>query len=213
MDAVSEYVSSTDIFFKGTIGYANFVGGLQTIASSYSKSGYTINTRIIGYGGQTPTIQDTSNFDGSKTVVPSTTSTPSPTTGSGQEYTSSYGGDVGDTLYLKDYQLVSNVYKTDTATYGSTGLKAYKVSTTTTTSYWLASRRYNYHNNDGESCYVHGRFINPDGKLVADHFRRFTGGKWNDNNFATALRPIITLKSKVTISGGAGSFDHPYTLS
>ena len=40
VDAVSEYTSSIDVYFKGVRGYANFVGGLQTIAQSYLKRIY-----------------------------------------------------------------------------------------------------------------------------------------------------------------------------
>ena len=86
VDAVSEYVSSTSVCFKGVQGYANFVGELQTIAASYAKTGYTIATRMMGYAGQTPTIQDTSAFDGTTNTSPSTTSTSTPITGTGQEY-------------------------------------------------------------------------------------------------------------------------------
>ena len=128
VDMVSEYVSSTNVNFRGATGYANFVGALNTIAAQYQKAGYTINARHMGYGGQTSIIADTSAFDGSTNTEPGTTTTPSPESGTGEEYS---GGVLGDTLYLKDYQLVSGVYKSDTTTYGETGLKAYKVGTTT----------------------------------------------------------------------------------
>ena len=147
VDAVSEYVSSTSVYFKGVTGYANFVGALQTIAAQYAKEGYTINTRMMGYGGQTATIQPKSStctgtcettttysFDGSINSAPGTTRTPSPYTGTGQEYNA---GVLGDTLYLKDIQLVGNIYKTDTTTYGTYGLSAYKVNDTSTIGYYL----------------------------------------------------------------------------
>lgn len=120
-DAVSEYTSSTKVYFRGTTGYANFVGALNTIAAQYQVPGKTIGSRHMGYGGQTSIIGDTSAFDGTTNTPPSTTTTLSPTTGTGEEYS---GGVLGDTLYLKDYTLVSNVYKSNNATYGSSGLKS-----------------------------------------------------------------------------------------
>ena len=129
VDAISEYVSSTGVYFQGTRGYANYVGALQAISEQYAKEGYTKSTRMIGYDGQTLTIADTSAFDGTTNTALGTTTTSDPKTGTGEEYS---GGVLGDTLYLKDYLLVENVYG---------NVKAYKVETTTATAYWLSSRR------------------------------------------------------------------------
>ena len=220
VDAVSEYVSSTAVYFRGATGYANFVGGLQTIATQYAKVGYTIDTRMMGYGGQTATIQPKSStctgtcqttttyaFDGSKDTAPSTTETPSPYTGVGQEYN---GGVLGDTLYLKDIQLVGNVYKTDTTKYGNYGLKAYKVNATTTNgNYWLASRRFNYYS--AAFFYWYGRFVDS-GSLDSDSLRGFYS-RWYDNFRSYSVRPIITLKSGIQIAGGSGTITSPYTIT
>lgn len=84
----------------------------------------------MGYDGQTMTISDTSAFDGSTNISPGTTTTPQPTSGTGEEYG---GGVLGDTLYLKDYQLVENIYG---------NVIANKVGTSTAKDYWLASRRF-----------------------------------------------------------------------
>ena len=220
VDAVSEYVSSTSVYFRGVTGYANFVGGLQTIAAQYAKVGYTINTRMMGYGGQTATIQPKSStctgtcqttttyaFDGSTTTAPSTTDTLSPYIGEGQEYN---GGVLGDTLYLKDIQLVGDVYKSDTSTYGTYGLKAYKVNATTTNgNYWLASRRFNY--SDATYFRFSGRSMYS-GSLYNVNLRYFDSG-WRDVSFSYSLRPIITLKSGITLAGGSGTKADPYTIS
>ena len=206
-DVVSEYVSSDKVYFNGTTGYANFVGALNTIAAQYQVPGYTIGSRIMGYGGQTEIIGDTSVFDGTTNTAPSTTNTPDPTTGTGQEYS---GGVLGDTLYLKDIQLVGNVYKSDSTTYGDSGLKAYKVGTTTSTGYWLGSRRYG---KNSTSFIFLGRYVGPtSGNLASINFRRYTNS-WNDYNYNYAVRPILTVKSGVTKSGGSGSKTDPYTLS
>ena len=209
-DAVSEYVSSTDVNFKGTTGYANFVGALNTIAAQYQVSGYTIGSRHMGYGGQTSIIGDTSAFDGTTFTSPSSETTPDPTTGTGQEYS---GGVAGDTLYLKDYQLVGNVYKSDTTTYGSSGLKANKVGNTTSTTYWLASRSFSYGSMGGEAIFgFFGRCVDTSGGLSVITFRDFVGG-WSNFAYSHAVRPILTLKSGITTSGGSGTKASPYTLS
>ena len=206
-DVVSEYVSSINVSFSGTTGYANFVGALNTIAAQYQVPGKTIGSRHIGYGGQTSIIGDTSAFDGTTSTAPSTTSTSSPTTGTGEEY---FGGVAGDTLYLKDYTLVSNVYKSDTTTYGSSGLKAYKTGTTNPTNYWLASRNFFY--GSAVLFYFMGRYVITHGGLSDFNLRRFNRG-WKDSTNSAAVRPILTLKSGITTSGGNGTKDNPYTLS
>ena len=61
VDAVSEYVSQDAVYFGGTTGHQYFVSTLQMIASQYAKAGYTIGTRMMGYGGQTPVIQTKSS--------------------------------------------------------------------------------------------------------------------------------------------------------
>ena len=222
VDAVSEYVSSTNVFFQGITGYANYVGGLQIIAAKYAKVGYTINTRMMGYGGQTAFIQPKSSnctgicqttttyaFDGSTNSAPGTTSTPLPTTGIGQEYG---GGVLGDTLYLKDIQLVGNVYKTDISTYGEYGLNAYKVNATTTSgNYWLASRYLNYYNPTNFNLY--GLHVDSGSlKFHYGDFRDFYNG-WVDISNGYSIRPIITLKSGIQISGGSGTKASPYTIT
>ena len=207
VDVVSEYVSSTGVYFRGVQGYANFVGGLQTIAEQYAKEGYTQSTRMMGYDGQTLTISDTSAFDGSTNTAPGTTTTPDPETETGEEYS---GGVLGDTLYLKDYQLVSNVYKTDAATYEDTGLKAYKVGTTTATEYWLSSRRFGY--DSATLFYFRGRRVNNDGNLSYRNLRNFFN-KWGDSSLSSSVRPIITLNSGVSIASGSGTSASPYVLN
>ena len=221
VDAVSEYVSSTSVYFQGLTGYANFVGALQTIAAQYAKAGYTIDTRMMGYGGQTATIQPKSStctgtcqttttyaFDGSTNNAPGTTTTPGPYTGEGQEYN---GGVLGDTLYLKDIQLVGDVYKTDTSTYGTYGLEAYKVNATTTTGrYWLASRRFYYHRSYDFD--FNGRRVS-EGYLNSSFLRYVFFSNEGDASDSYSLRPIITLKSGIQTNGGGGTKTNPYTIT
>lgn len=202
--------SSTEaLTFNGVTGYANFVGTLQTVAAQYAKSGYTTATRMMGYDGQTLTISDTSSFDGTSNTPPSTTSTGSPTIGTGHEYGN---GILGDTLYLKDYLLVSSIYKKDNNidNYCETGTCAYSVGSTNVSSYWLASRYYYYYSST--TFRFAGRTVSggrPSFKILRDYGRNWYN---SETNYLT-FRPIITLKSDVTISGGSGAKDNPYTLN
>ena len=178
-DAVSEYVSDDIVYFEGATGYQYFVSTLQMIAGQYAKSGYTISTRMMGYNGQTPVIQTYSDsttctndatckttttyaFDSSTNDAPQSSSTLLPTSGTGQEYLKGVGG---DTLYLKDYLLVKNVYG---------NVIAQKVGTTTNTSYWLASRRFRFY--DTSTFYFYGRCILSDGGLYNYSLRDFISG-------------------------------------
>ena len=211
IEAVSEYVSSTDVYFSGVIGYSNIVGGLQSIAAQYAKAGYTIATRMMGYDGQTLTINDLSELDGSTNTAPSTLSTTDLAAGERAEFG---GGLLGDTLYLKDIQLVGDVYKNDTAIYGSTGLKAYIANTNDSTYgyYWLASRNYIYYgspnwNYDGRSVSNTGTIIN------IYYLRNYGWGTWNNSDVRNSLRPIITLKSGIQITAGSGTKTIPYTIT
>ena len=199
LELVSDTISSTKIYFSGVTGYANLVSGLQTIASQYAKSGKTSSVRCMGYDGQTGTISPTTAFNGSTNSPPSTSSTPSPTTGTGQEYGS---GVQGDTLYLKDYLLVKNVYG---------DLKANTVGTSTPSTYWLASRRYDYYSNTNYGFF--GRTINEGGELVTYNRLRHYFDGWIDTNSNFAIRPIMTLNNNITITGGSGTLSDPYTIS
>ncbi len=237
-DAVSEYTSSTSVYFKGANGYAKFIDTLQTIASQYAKTNYTVGTRMMGYDGQTAVITDTSNFDDTTTSqILSTTSTPTPLTGTGQEYSD---GILGDTLYLKDIQLVGNVYSSDTTTYGNYGLSAFKAGTSSKAVYWLASRAYEFNwptshrqtyeeyvqsraEYDNWEYYANrkGRTIDSNGNITqSSNFSEITyRGSNGDGHRVTyrdfyqdgySVRPIITLKKNVTVDSGTGTKNDPY---
>ena len=216
VDAVSEYVSKDVVYFKGATGYQYYVSTLQLIASQFAKSGYTIGTRMMGYGGQTGVIPTKSNpctgtcqstttyaFDGSTNDAPPDIFV----TGEPEEY---LGGVGGDTLYLKDNIKVGYVYKKDTTTYGTTGLKAYKVGTTNYTEYWIASRLFNC--SFASYFTFSARLMSTSGSLSDGQLRFFSSDDWGDEYYGSSIRPIITLKSGITTSGGKGTKDSPYTL-
>lgn len=200
VDAVSEYVSYQGVRFFGTVGYQNYIAGLQAIAAQFAKEGYTIDTRMMGYGGQTPSLGTITAFNGSINTAPSTTSTDSPTSGTGKEYNE---GILGDTLYLKDYILVKNVY-------GTIGLKSWRVGTTSYVDYHIASRYYQYYSSN--SFLFASRYINSSGNLVFQNLRTYSSS-WSNQGSVYRIRPIITLKSGVTIASGSGTKASPYVLS
>ena len=210
-DVVSEYVSNNKVYFSGVIGYSKYIESMQTIASKYQKSGYTNSARMIGYDGQTLVIENTYYFDGSTRTSPGLFETPSPTTGVGEEYE---GGLKGDTLYLKDYQLVSNVYLNYNydSSYGSTGLKAYD-KTNTSSTYWIASR--SYYDRNVQSYNFYNRRIKEDGSLTTGTMRLYNRNdrKWINGSSSAGFRPILTLYSNIKTSGGNGTKEQPYNLS
>ncbi len=209
IDAISEYTSSEKVFFKGVRGYANYVGGLQTIAAQYEKTGYTKSTRMFGYAGQTLTISDTSLFDGSNSSVP-TTATPDAELGNEQEYE---GGALGDTLYLTDWLLVIDAYGFTTG---------YVKGVSTAVAYHMASRQYDcahYTFNQGSGFFLM-RGVNSSGATIADgagsqlSCSSISGCKWEtEEKIGRYVRPIITLKSEITISNGSGTKKDPYQLN
>ncbi len=200
VDAVSEYVSSTNTYFNGIKGYQNFSGYLNKIASQYENPKYTIGLRIMGYNGQTEFITDTSYFDGTDLKA-------------GTEWTSSTSGTPaeeylgrGDELYTTDYDLVKAAYGGTDVSYA----KANKVGTSTATIYWLGSRYYVY--DSSTIFYFDGRCVNASGSTGSSyHLRYYYSGSWYDRSNSYALRPIITLRSGLTATG-SGTVSDPYVL-
>ena len=197
IDLVSEYVSSDKVYFRGIRGYANFVGAMQTIAQSYKKEGYTLGMRMMGYDGQTLTIEDTSRFDGTNNHYPSMNPTLNPTSGTGYENS---GGVLGDTYYLKDYLLVKDVYG---------NIAAQKVDTTTSTAYWLTSRKYDY-KFSGE--FTFNVRMTTMGYIFDDPLRSCDDGNWKNFSVGYSIRPIITVIPD-DFNSGNGTKSNPYKLN
>ena len=211
-DAVSEYLPSTEVRTYYRTGYANYVQIFSNIATAYKNNDFTVRTRIMGYDGQTPSILDMSLLEGQ--TAPQLWSTPSPTTGVGEEYS---GGLYGDTLYLKDYLLVSDVYKNESDFYGENGLIAYKVGESTPSNYILLSRI--YVGSSSHNYYFGYRMIGTSGQLTWNSFGKLSGYetqtgnyRWHSNYTYYPFRPIITLSTNFKINNGSGEKTEPYTL-
>ena len=195
IDLISEYVSSTDVYFKGLTGYKNFVGYLNVLASQYETEGITDaedGSRYFGFKGQTEYITDTSMFTSTPPFGCSTDGTAGNCTNTDypndpDDY-EAYGG--GDTLYTTDYDRVNTVLGTRIA---------YKVGTNTATAYWMASRYYGY---SSASYYLwYGRKVSTSGSYSSNSLYLYGSGSFNEYSRNNALRPIVTLKSGLQYEG------------
>ena len=191
IEMVSEYVSSTSVYFEGQTGYKNFVGYLNEIAKQYENSKYTIDSRHMGYNGQTEYLTDTANtVDSTEATAPWTEST-------GASTVESEGG--GDTLYETDTELVTEAIGTLKSTTAS-GSAA---------SYWLASRYYNY--SSSTKWYYYGRYIIASGALSKSNLYYCSSG-FGANTRSYAVRPIVVLKSGISYTAARGTIDDPFIL-
>ena len=189
VDMVSEYISSTEIYFQGLTGYVNLVGYLNVLASQYENSKYTKGSRHFGYNGQTEYITDTSKF--------ATTAPWKCSTGESCNPTESQGG--GDELYTKDYNLAKEVLGTSGASKIDETMKA--------PVYWLASRRYVY----STTFYSWWGLV----ALKNDSFDGIGLYGYNSEflsrNGHGSIRPIVTLKSGLKYTG-SGTKDDPVVI-
>ena len=199
-EAISEYVSSVDVYFEGVTGYKNYTGYLNVLASKYENSDFTVGSRYVGYSTQTEYLTDTTVFDGSMNQ----TSWYRATYDFRNEHEQQGGGDY---LFADEISLLRSVY-------GSTiGIKAYRVGTTEYTSYWLASRFYTW--NTATQCYFWGVLALANGSYGVSsnpysYIRYYLSG-WNDVARAFPLRPVVVLKSSL-VAKGKGTLDNPYVL-
>ena len=192
VDLISEYVSSTNVYFGGLTGYKNFVGYLNVLAEQYETEGITDGSRYFGFNGQTEYITDTSMFTSTPPFGCSTNGTAGNCTNTTypndpDDY-EAYGG--GDKLYTTDYDRVYTVLGTRIA---------YKVGTYTATLYWMASRYYIY----GSSAYYNwsGRHVRASGSSSYYDLYYYSSSSFYDYSNSNALRPIVTLKSGLEYEG------------
>ena len=204
VDVVSEYVSSTDVYFKGQTGYKNYVGALNTIAAQYTNTKYVNKTRMIGYSNQTELLTTTDKLTSTSApwkkdtaLVQQLTECDTTTYLCGTDEDKG-GGDIG---YIEDYNLVKGVYGTMVATTPSGTKKSYSI----------ASRYYAMISTSNWDFRV--RFINTSGGIAWNAIRYYGSGSFVDQIKNYGVRPVLTLKATISIKGGAGIKNSPYTLS
>ena len=189
VDVVSEYVSSTEVSFRGKTGYLNLVGYLNVLAKQYENSTYTKGSRAFGYNGQTEYITDTSKF---------TESAPWPcSTGESCNPVESQGG--GDELYTKDYNLVKSVLGTAGASKPD-GTPYY---------YWMATRCYRY--STATSYHWGGWVVYKTGGISDYGLYGVISSSITSRSYLSSLRPILTLKSGLKYSG-VGTESYPMEI-
>lgn len=216
IDMISEYTSSVAISFYGTTGYKYYVGYLNTLASQYENSTYTKSSRMIG--GSDAILTYTLSDNAIKYLTTNQECSTYLNAIYGENY---YGGENHTTdffidfAYQEDISLVRNSIGT---------LKAYKLNSTTAVRYYLASRGF-YQDIDYGGCMeynLYPRYIETNGKVegidVASSenlYYTYTGvynSASGNRTVSMYLRPIVTLKSNVTLNG-YGTKSSPYTLS
>ena len=190
VDIISEYVSSVGVKFGGQVGYQNFVGYLNVLASQYENPTYTSGSRYFGFNGQTEYITDTSKF---VNPAPWTCDT-----GESCNPVESQGG--GDTLYTTDYDLVNTVLGTALAC---------KVGTSSREAYWVGSRLYEY--SSETSYYWRGRYMSSGSAYSYGLYRYSSSGFGDLESYSRALRPIVTLKSGLSYAG-FGTKEYPMEI-
>ena len=119
------------------------------------------------------------------------------TSGTGQEYN---GGAEGDTLYIKDYLLVSNVYNGDLSA---------KTKSGDSNGYFLASRKYSH---DPDWGYYFQATTISGGHLGNITPWRWDSGDWYSDSNGYSIRPIITVRSGLYKASGTGVKADPYTF-
>ena len=187
IDLISEYVSSTNVYFVGQKGYLNFVGYLNVLAKQYETEEITAGSRCFGFNGQTEYIEDTDPTSIFVKPAPYTCSTGG-TCNPDPDDNENKGG--GDTLYVTDFDRTNTVLGTRIA---------YKVDTTTATSYWMASRDYYY---SSSNYRWRGRVVlTLGGMLGHNDIYYYNSGNFYSGNKNSALRPIVTMKSGLTYEG------------
>ena len=195
IDMVSEYTSSTNVYFMGQTGYSNFTGTLNMIAKQYENSNYTVDSRYMGYKYG----EQTEYMDSSYLTYPALVT--SSTIDNGNEW---MGG--GDIFYQEDCQLVESVLGSVSA-YPENSSWDYQ-------GYWLASRYYFYDN----PTYFNwgGRYVDPmqySYDLPPAHILYEYSNVWNSYSVGRAIRPIVTLKAEIKTYTGEGTSDRPWVLS
>lgn len=192
IEMVSEYVSSTAVYFNGQVGYKNLIGYLNVLASQYTNTKYVKSTRYMGYNEQTEYITNTSAL--TSTTAPWTCFTGA----SGCNVIESKGG--GDNLYTTDTDLVKKTIGT---------LKAY-TPTMSPSDYWLASRYYYY--SSSTMWEYSGRCIISSGGINNQYLYSYFKG-YKNYSFSAHLRPIVILKSEISYIPALGTIEDPFILS
>ena len=205
-DAIADEASSTQVTFKGTVGYQSYVYYLNKLASLYENPKYTTGSRYFGFNNQVEFISDTHVFDGTSNDVEWKRSAQEIDNFESYEYLG-----IGDTKSQQDINLVNETYQT---------LDANIHNSNSIANYWVASRKYTYVSYRGLSLYYEVemiKFANNKSTKTIFPLREYqetiynsNTPTWTDEQVSSYLRPIITISSKLTPIGGTGTKEDAY---
>lgn len=208
IEIVSEYISSTPVYFFSTTGYINYVGVLNEIAKQYENDKFTIGSRAFGYKNQTEYITDTSKILNLTNSFPWTNSTEEGVIDASQEI---YGA--GDLNHKEDLNLVKQILGTYRAKQVN---PEEEVNNWLYASYWVGSRRYMYVLlEDGAPWGAFGLFVSPSQESINQDdsirlYAKYPAGVQELQRWAS-VRPILKLKSGLTATG-SGTKSDPFIL-
>ena len=222
VEVVSDYVSDASVGFKGKVGYINYVYYLNEIAKAYANTTFTLNPitapkgafRNVGYDRQTEIIDQEATLPAGYTEHPLNDSTLGSLSGlwykkstSINEEESLGGGDQG---YSTDFKLMADAGISYVA-FQKTSTAIPAIANVTATSYWLASRIFYW---DGKTrWFFSARVAGNYGVVGNTDLYNFTTSSFGTSTGMYAVRPIVTLKSGLSIASGSGTSSSHYTLS
>lgn len=201
MEIVSEYISSTNVYFHGITGFTNYTGYLNEIAKQYENDKYTIGARAFGYKNQTEYITDTSKIPKNDTDSLAWTMSLEDGITESEEI---YGA--GDLMYKEDLNLVQQILGT---------YRAKVINTELYQNYWLASRRYAYDVKTTGGCFT--SFMSPSEENYEGYdnslrlYCKYGQKIYDTFDRAAYVRPILKLKSGLTATG-SGTKSDPFIL-
>lgn len=194
IEMISEYVSTIPIVFYGLVGYQNYLGGLNIIASKYENDKYTIGSRYPGYtDDQTEFITDTTYFNSN--------TKPWSNRQESEQYESFGGGG----LNLDDYNLIKEVLGTTVA---------YEYGTTSPISYLYGSREYSVSTSSysGGGWQFTTMYVYSSGEYYTSSLYYFMSGHYNSTTTSGRIRPIVILRNDIDFTPSLGTLDAPFVL-
>ena len=223
VEVVSEYVSDANVKFASKVGYQNYVYYLNEISKQYANTTYTLDPstapdgafRNVGYDGQTKQINLSITLPTGYTIHPLNDETLGTASGKWYKKNSSMDGVIeelggGDFKFTTDLELMEKAGVGITA-YKKTGTGEPAISSATLTSYWLSSRLFSGYSTS--NWYFYARYMNYIGTEGNINLWYRSGSSWNASANNYAVRPIVTLKSGLTIASGDGTKSSPIQLS
>lgn len=187
LELLSEYVSSSVIYFCRKKGYMNFVGVLNLLAEQYETFGITSNSRNLGFHTQTEYLSSLEEWNCS--------------TNEACQPKEVFGG--GDDFYEEDVLLVQKIYDNKLIAYDINERSKAK-------DYFISSRLFSW--NEANFGY-HVRFVTALGGIDSLYVYGFDGISYVDHFKEGSLRPIVVLESDIKASDGEGSISNPWIIN